>query len=100
MVSKQEIMTAEQLLVYRDPADRRTELVRGRLMVSEPLGWEQGKITLEAGTALVWTIDAERREARVYRADGTQSVVGQSGARDGEGMLPGFALSMEQVLGR
>lgn len=55
---------------------------------------------LDAGTALVWTIDPERREARVYCADGTQATVEAGGVLEGESVLPGFALSMEQALGK
>ncbi|MEO7966811.1 MAG: Uma2 family endonuclease [Gemmatimonadaceae bacterium] len=181
-------MTADQLLTYRDPADRRTELVRGRLIVSEPPGFEHGAVLagvanalslfvrdasaagasapgevvagdpgfwiernpdtvrapdvafvaadrlppgrvrgfleqaptlaievlspndrpsavlakvaqwLEAGSFLVWTIDPERREARVYRADGSQALIGEDGTLDGEHVLAGFALPMAELL--
>ena len=188
MITTPQSMTAAQLLTYHDPADRRTELVRGRLLVSEPPGWEHGEITLrvgrsltrwvearelagqpvgrvavgdpgfwiardpdtvrapdvafvaaermppgrvrgfiehaptlavevvspadrpgavlakvaqwlDAGTALVWTIDPERREARVYRADGSQLTIDEEGALDGEAVLPGFTLSLASLLG-
>ena len=46
-------MTARDLLVYRDRADRRVELVRGRLMVSEPAGAEHGRVTLVIGAAIL-----------------------------------------------
>ena len=45
---------------------------------------------LEAGTALVWVVDPARREARVYRADGSESVIAGDGALEGEALLPGF----------
>lgn len=53
---------------------------------------------LTAGTALVWVVDPERREARAYRADGTTAVVTAEGALDGEGVLPGFACPLAAVL--
>jgi Uma2 family endonuclease len=45
---------------------------------------------LTAGTRLVWVIDPERRLARVYRQDGSESIVPADGALDGEDVLPGF----------
>ncbi|HEX4935776.1 MAG TPA: Uma2 family endonuclease, partial [Gemmatimonadaceae bacterium] len=52
MLAAPESMTAAQLLAYRDPADRRTELVRGRLVVSEPPGWEHGAVVARVAFAL------------------------------------------------
>lgn len=54
---------------------------------------------LEAGTRLVWVIDASRREARVHRADGSLGLVSADGALDGEGVLPGFSCALAEVLG-
>lgn len=53
---------------------------------------------LAAGTRLAWVIDPERREARVYRPDGSLSVVADTGALDGEDVLPGFRCALLQVL--
>ena len=53
---------------------------------------------LEAGTRLVWVIDPELREARVYRADGTVGIVGADGSLDGEDILPGFRCALSEVL--
>ena len=39
---------------------------------------------LDAGTRLVWVIDPDRGEARVYRPDGSLSVVGAEGLLEGE----------------
>jgi len=39
-------MTAEDLLSYHAP-DKRTELVRGRLVVREPAGYEHGRVAAE-----------------------------------------------------
>ena len=45
---------------------------------------------LNAGALLVWTVDPTRRVARVYRADGTESLLTADDALDGEDVLPGF----------
>ena len=45
---------------------------------------------LRAGVRLVWLVDSERRSARVYRADGTESLLETAGTLDGEDLLPGF----------
>lgn len=52
---------------------------------------------LEAGAALVWVVDPARREARVYRADGSETVVGAEGELAGEGLLPAFACRLSDV---
>lgn len=39
-------MTAEDLLTYHAP-DKRTELVRGRLVVREPAGYEHGRVAAD-----------------------------------------------------
>jgi len=52
---------------------------------------------LGAGTKLVWVVDPERREARVYRRDGSLSVLRESEALDGEDVLPGFTCALERV---
>ena len=53
---------------------------------------------LSAGTRLVWVIDPERRLARVYRADGTESTIPQDGALDGEDVVPGFSCFLSALL--
>lgn len=45
---------------------------------------------LKAGVPLVWVVDSERRTARVYRADGSESFLNAGDALDGEDVLPGF----------
>lgn len=45
---------------------------------------------LSAGSGLVWVVDPARRSARVYRADGSEALVAEDGALEGEDMLPGF----------
>lgn len=54
---------------------------------------------LRAGCQLVWVVDPERREVRVYRADGSVAVVEEGGAVDGEAVLPGFSCVVGEMLG-
>src|SRR6267142_41505 len=53
---------------------------------------------LEAGVGLVWVIDPQRRLARIYRADGTESLLAESDALDGEDVLPGFTCPLGAIL--
>jgi Uma2 family endonuclease len=59
-----------------------------------------GKVAdwLEAGTRLVWVIDPERRLARIYRQDGTESVLHEADELDGEDVLPGFRCVLSAIL--
>lgn len=52
---------------------------------------------LSAGTQLVWVIDPDRRVARVYRADGTATLLAESDVLDGEPLLTGFLLPLAQL---
>lgn len=53
---------------------------------------------LAAGSRLVWVVDPQRREARVYRQDGSLSVVGTDDSLEGEDVLPGFTCALKDVL--
>jgi Uma2 family endonuclease len=53
---------------------------------------------LAAGTRIVWVIDPERREARVYRQDGSLAILGNDDALKGEDVLPGFTCPLKDVL--
>lgn len=53
---------------------------------------------LRAGCRVVWVIDPERRQVRVYRTDGSESVLGESDALDGEDVLPGFSCPLADLL--
>lgn len=53
---------------------------------------------LAAGTRIAWLIDPRRREARVFRADGSVSVIGEEGRLDGEDVLPGFSCPLRAIL--
>lgn len=53
---------------------------------------------LSAGTALVWVIDPATRVARVYRADGTETILQEPAALEGEAVLPGFTALLADIL--
>jgi Uma2 family endonuclease len=53
---------------------------------------------MEAGTRVVWVVDPQRRVARVYRADGSESLIGDDGALEGEGVVPGFRCPLAEVV--
>jgi Uma2 family endonuclease len=53
---------------------------------------------LDAGARLVWVIDPERRLARIYRPDGTESVLNEADALVGEDVLPGFSCTLSLIL--
>ena len=53
---------------------------------------------LSAGTRLVWLIDPARRAARVYRADGSATMVAADGVLDGEDVVTGFICRLEAIL--
>jgi len=53
---------------------------------------------LSAGTRLVWVVEPLRRLARVYRHDGSETIVTADGALDGEDVLPGFSCSLASIL--
>ena len=53
---------------------------------------------LGAGVRVVWVLDQVRRNARIYRADGTVSTVEPDGDLDGEDVLPGFRCPLRDIL--
>ena len=52
---------------------------------------------LNGGARLVWVVDPIRVIARVYRADGTESILGQADALQGEDILPGFEYPLSAI---
>ncbi|PYP39111.1 MAG: Uma2 family endonuclease [Gemmatimonadetes bacterium] len=52
---------------------------------------------LEAGARLVWVIDPQGRNARVYRADGSQTSVSEADHLEGEDVLPGFRCELASI---
>lgn len=55
---------------------------------------------LQAGVRLVWVIDPQRKTARVYRPDGSVTVLREEDAFDGEDVLPGFSCRLKDLLTR
>ncbi len=53
---------------------------------------------LRGGSQLVWVIDPERRTARVYRADGSETLLTAEDDLNGEGVLPGFSCRLHSIL--
>jgi Uma2 family endonuclease len=53
---------------------------------------------LRAGTRLVWIIYPDEKLARVWRADGTTTLIEEDGSLVGEDVLPGFELPLGDVL--
>ncbi len=53
---------------------------------------------LSGGTKLVWVVDPQHRCARVYRDDGSESLLAEGVALDGEDVLPGFTCQLAAIL--
>jgi Uma2 family endonuclease len=49
---------------------------------------------LDAGAQIVWVVDPIRKLVTVYRADGSQAMLGADEMLDGGDVLPDFALSL------
>jgi Uma2 family endonuclease len=52
---------------------------------------------LDAGVRLVWVLDPIRRGGRVYRADGSVSMVGADEELDGEDVFPAFRIALREI---
>lgn len=53
---------------------------------------------LNAGSRLVWVVDPGRREARVYRQDGSETLLSESDVLSGEDVVPGFECGLATIL--
>ena len=53
---------------------------------------------LSAGVRLVWVLDPVRRDARIYRADGSVSTLKSDDELDGEDVLAGFRCPLRDIL--
>jgi len=53
---------------------------------------------LGAGTKLVWVVDPDREEVRVYRPDGSLTIASADDSIHGEDVLPGFTCSVREIL--
>jgi Uma2 family endonuclease len=54
---------------------------------------------LTAGSRLVWVVDPSRREARVYRQDGSETLLTESESLSGEDVVPGFEYQLGALFG-
>jgi Uma2 family endonuclease len=52
---------------------------------------------LNAGVAIVWVVDPERRRIVVWNADRTYQELHASDSLEGGNLLPGFQLPLAQV---
>ena len=55
---------------------------------------------LGAGTRMVWVLDPRERRAVVRYPDRPPMLLAADGVLDGEDVVPGFTLELEQVFGR
>jgi Uma2 family endonuclease len=53
---------------------------------------------LDAGTRLVWIVNPQKRLARAYRPDGSESVLSVDDAMDGEEVLPGLSIPVAAMI--
>mgnify|MGYP001478775948 FL=1 len=53
---------------------------------------------LTAGSRLVWVVDPGRREARVYRQDGSEMLLTERDVLNGEDVVPGFSCRLATIL--
>ena len=53
---------------------------------------------LSAGSRLVWVVDPDREEVRVYRPNGSVTIIPGDGSLDGEDVVQGFSCSVQDVL--
>jgi Uma2 family endonuclease len=52
---------------------------------------------LAAGVRLVWVVNPEKRTVRVYRAQGTGTILREQDELDGEDVLPGFRCPIREL---
>src|SRR2546426_288926 len=95
--------TAEDLLRFREPgktAELARDWVAEILSPNDRPGEVLEKVGqwLGAGVRVVWVFDQVRRDAHVYRADGTVSTVEPDGELNGEDVLPGFRCPLRDIL--
>ncbi len=53
---------------------------------------------LNAGARIAWVVDPNARRVRVYRADGSETVVSEDEALNGEDVVPGFRIVVASIL--
>jgi Uma2 family endonuclease len=81
-------------------AELAPELVVEVLSPSDRAGEVLAKVAdwLAAGTRLAWLIDPRRRQAQIFRADGSVALIEEDGELEGEDVLPGFTCRLSGVL--
>jgi len=81
-------------------AELAPELVAEILSPDDRPGEVLAKVSawLSAGTKLVWVIDPRRAEARVYRQDGSVSILARDAILEGDDVLPGFTCPLQEIL--
>lgn len=84
-----ELMTAEQLLTYHAP-NKRVVLVRGRLVVKEPPGWEHGEVMARM-SLLLGNHVAQEQAAHAWPAPGGRVACGDD-------VLPGFSCPLHTLI--
>jgi Uma2 family endonuclease len=52
---------------------------------------------LDAGSQVVWVVDPLRRLVSIYRADGSQALLGVDDVLDGGDLLPGFTFAVAEL---
>ena len=52
---------------------------------------------LDAGSHLVWVVDPARRQVTVYRADGSQALLGVEDVLGGDDLLTGFTFAIAEL---
>ncbi len=53
---------------------------------------------LNGGSRLVWVVDPQRRQVRVYRGDGSETLLDHDDDLDGEDVVPGFRCPVGAIL--
>ena len=80
------------------------ELAPDLVVEVRPRGDRNGEIRertddwLRAGARLVWHIDPARRRGAVHRGDGSVTQIAADGAFIGDAVLPGFVMTLVEVL--
>lgn len=54
---------------------------------------------LTAGSRLVWVVDPGRREVRVYRQNGSETLLSERDVLNGEDVVPGFECRLSALFG-
>ena len=82
-------------------AELAPDLVVEVVSPSDRAGYVRQKVGdwLAAGAQLVWVLDAAHRRADVFRADGTTTRLTAVDSLSGEGVLPGFLLPLQPLIG-